>query len=202
MQPTAPIPAPALWQQMQVSGLFLCWQWLLDGYSVGFIFFSRLCCLWDPKTPHRSACEMASYCLEASPPSPLPPKDRSPSLTLCLSFHLLYFVLPPFQENGLSFWVTGVLWQHSEVVLWELLSIQMIFWWICGRESGFLVLFLHHLGTLPPPPPPPPPTPILLSQSLETAILFSVSRNLPALGTSSKGSHVIPVPLWPASYFT
>ena len=44
MQPTAPIPAPALWQQMQVSGLFLCWQWLLDGYSVGFIFFSRLCC--------------------------------------------------------------------------------------------------------------------------------------------------------------
>ena len=169
--------------------------WVLF-FSPGYV------ALWDPKTPHRPACEMASYCLEASPPSPLPPKDRSPSLTLCLSFHLLYFVLPPFQENGLSFWVTGVLWQHSEVVLWELLSIQMIFWWICGRESGFLVLFLHHLGTLPPPPPPPPITPILLSQSLETAILFSVSRNLPALGTSSKGSHVIPVPLWPASYFT
>ena len=43
MQPTPPFPTPALWWQMWVSGLFLCWQLLLDGYSVGFIFFSRLC---------------------------------------------------------------------------------------------------------------------------------------------------------------
>ena len=64
----------------------------------------------------------------------------------------------------------------------------MIFWWICGRESGFPVPFLHHLGT-------PLTTPILFSQSLETAILLSVSRNLPALDTSSKWSHVISV-LW------
>ena len=41
----------------------------------------------------------------------------------------------------------GVLCQHSEVVLWNLLSIQMIFWWICGEESGLPILFLCHLGT-------------------------------------------------------
>ena len=45
----------------------------------------------------------------------------------CLSFGLLYFVLPPFEENGLPFSVPGVLHQHSEIVLWKLLSIQMIF---------------------------------------------------------------------------
>ena len=39
-------------------------------------------------------------------------------------------VIPPFKENELSFWVPGVLCQHSEVVLWKLLSIQMTFWWI------------------------------------------------------------------------
>ena len=49
------------------------------------------------------------------------------SLPLCLSFCLLYFVLPPFEDNGLPFWVAGVLCQHSEVVLWNLFSVQMIF---------------------------------------------------------------------------
>ena len=33
----------------------------------------------------------------------------------------------PFEENGLPFWVPCVLYQHSEVVLWNLLIIQMIF---------------------------------------------------------------------------
>ena len=42
-------------------------------------------------------------------------------------FYLLYFVLPPFDENGLPFWVPGVLCQHLEIVLRKLLSIQMIF---------------------------------------------------------------------------
>ena len=55
--------------------------------------------------------------------------------------------IPPFKENGLPFWVPGVLHQHSKVVLWKLLNIQMIFWWICGGESGLPVLFLCHLGS-------------------------------------------------------
>ena len=45
----------------------------------------------------------------------------------CLSFYLLYFVLPPVKDSGLTFWVPGILRQGSEVVLWYLLSIQMIF---------------------------------------------------------------------------
>ena len=45
-----------------------------------------------------------------------------------VSLFVFYFVLPRFEESRLSFWVTGILRQHSEVVLWKLLSIQMIFW--------------------------------------------------------------------------
>ena len=67
----------------------------------------------------------------------------------CLSFYLLYFVLSPFEDNGLPFWVPDVC-QHSEVVLWKLLSVQMFFQWICGGESGLPVLFLCHLRTAPP----------------------------------------------------
>ena len=80
---------------------------------------------------------------------------RTPSLGLvsipnsCLSFYLLYFVLPPFKDNGLPFWVPGVLCQCSEVVLWYLLSVQMICWWICGGESGLTILFLCHLRSPP-----------------------------------------------------
>ena len=46
----------------------------------------------------------------------------------CFPFCLLYFVLPPFEEKGLPFWVPDVLCQYSEVVLWKLLSTQIIFW--------------------------------------------------------------------------
>ena len=37
------------------------------------------------------------------------------------------FVLPPFVDNGLPSWVPDVLCQHSEVVLWNLLGVQMFF---------------------------------------------------------------------------
>ena len=83
-----------------------------------------------------------------SPPSQLPPQDGYPSLNL-LSFFLLCFILPPFKENGLPFWVPSVLCQHSEVVLWKLHNIQRIFWWIYGGESGLPILFLCHLRTTP-----------------------------------------------------
>ena len=33
----------------------------------------------------------------------------------------------PFEDHGLSFWVPDVLCQHSEAVLWNLLSVQMFF---------------------------------------------------------------------------
>ena len=69
----------------------------------------------------------------------------------CLSFYHLYFALPPFEHNGLHFWVPDVLCQHSEVVLWNFLSVQMFFWWICGGESSLPILFLFHLRTTSPP---------------------------------------------------
>ena len=37
------------------------------------------------------------------------------------------FLPSPFEDSGLPFWVPDVLWQHSEVVLWNLLSVQMFF---------------------------------------------------------------------------
>ena len=56
----------------------------------------------------------------------LPGMGLHPQL-FCLSFYLLYFVLPPFEDNGLLFWVPDVLCQRSEVVLWSFLSVQMFF---------------------------------------------------------------------------
>ena len=59
--------------------------------------------------------------LHNSPPG----RVSIPNSSICL--YLLHFVLPPFKENGLPFWVLGVLRQRSEVVLWNLLNVQMIF---------------------------------------------------------------------------
>ena len=33
------------------------------------------------------------------------------------------FLLSPFEDNGLLFWVPDVLFQHLEVVLWSLLRV-------------------------------------------------------------------------------
>ena len=77
------------------------------------------------------------------------PGTELPPYLLCLFFHLLYFFLPVFESNDLLCWVPDVLCQHSEVVLWNLLSIEMFFWWIFEGESGLPVLFLRHLRTAP-----------------------------------------------------
>ena len=57
----------------------------------------------------------------------LPSRDRSPSLPLLSLFLSFIFFLPPFKDTGLLFWVPDILCQHSEVVLWNLLSVQMLF---------------------------------------------------------------------------
>ena len=56
----------------------------------------------------------------------LPGMELPPHL-LFLFFRLLYFFLPVFEDNDLLFWVLDVLCQHSEVVLWSLLSVEMFF---------------------------------------------------------------------------
>ena len=45
----------------------------------------------------------------------------------CLSFCLLYFFLPPLEYNGMPLLVPDVLCQNLEVILWNLLSVQMLF---------------------------------------------------------------------------
>ena len=52
-----------------------------------FFFFSPGCvAIWDSKTPHRPASERFSSSLETSPPSRLPPRNCSMSLTLLSLF--------------------------------------------------------------------------------------------------------------------
>ena len=53
----------------------------------------------------------------------LPSREGAPSLPLLSLFLSFVFFLPPFEDNGLLFWVPDVLCRHSEVVLWNLLSV-------------------------------------------------------------------------------
>ena len=57
----------------------------------------------------------------------LPSQDGSLSLPLLSLFLSFIFFLPPFEDSGLLSWVPDVLCQHSEVVLWNLVSVQMFF---------------------------------------------------------------------------
>ena len=112
-----------------------------------FIYFSsQLCCHLRFRNSQQTHQWEYYLVFGNFPLLRLPSWDRSPSLPP-LSLYLLYFVLPPFEDNGLPFWVLYVLCQHSEVVLWNLLSVQMFFQWICGGESGLIILFLHHIRT-------------------------------------------------------
>ena len=82
--------------------------------------------LWDSNTPHCRTCKRVSFCMETSL-SWLPAQDGSPSLNPLSLFLSLIFCPNSFWRDWASLWVPGVLRQHSEVVLWKLLNIQMIF---------------------------------------------------------------------------
>ena len=110
-------------------GHIICGFWLCIYSS------SQLCCPWwfqgSPQT-WQWECFLAFGSLSFL--DSLPRMELNPYL-FCLPFNLLYFFLPPFEDNWLLFWVPDVLCQHSEAVLQNLLSVQMFFWWICGEES-------------------------------------------------------------------
>ena len=135
---------------MQASALLLRWgsyHWARNLWILIVYFFSsRVCCplrfQGSPQT-----CQWECFLVFGNFSlfyDSLPGTDLCPYL-FCLSFYLLYFFLPPFEDNGLLFWVPDVLCQYSEVVLWNVLSVQMFFWWLCGGESGLLHPILHHL---------------------------------------------------------
>ena len=76
-----------------------------------------------PSVLPRLGSESVSWCLETSLFLRLPSWDGAPSLHLLSLFLSFIFFLPPFEDNGLLFWVPDVLCWHSEVVLWILLSV-------------------------------------------------------------------------------
>ena len=91
----------------------------------------------------------------------------------------LSFCLSAFKENGLPFWVPGVLHQHSEVVLWKLLSIQMIFWWICRGQKLSLSYFSAILG--PPPTLTLSSCPIYNKKKKKNLQFSSVAQSYPTV---------------------
>ena len=95
------------------------------GFNYLFIFPPNYVALCGSKAHHRLISESVSWWKLLSFLR-LPSQELCPYL-FCLSFCLLYFFLPPFEDNRLLFWVPDVLCQHSEVVLWNLLSAQMFF---------------------------------------------------------------------------
>ena len=96
------------------------------GFNYLLIFPPYYVALCTSKARHRLGSESVSWCLETSLfKTPFP--GRSSSLPLLFLFLSFIFFLPPFEDNGLLFWVPDVLRQHSEVVVWNLLSISMFF---------------------------------------------------------------------------
>ena len=92
-----------------------------------YLFISPPCyvALCASKAHQRLGSESVSWCLETSLFLRLTSWDGAPSLPLLSLFLSLYFFLPLFEDNELLFWVPDVLCQHSEVVLWNLLSAEM-----------------------------------------------------------------------------
>ena len=132
---SASLPSPCL----QVAGagicaasLLLCWgsyHWARDLWAlIIYLFFLPVML---PSVLPRLATDSAVRVFPGvwkllSFKDSLPGMELRPYL-FCLLLCLLYIFLPPFEDNGLLFWVPDVLCQHSEVVLWNLLGIQMFF---------------------------------------------------------------------------
>ena len=120
------------------------------GFNYLFIFLPGYVALCGSKARHRLGSESVSWCLETSLfKTPFPGWSSVPTSFVSLFIFYIFSYLLSKTMGCLSGCLI-VLCQHSEVVSWNLLSIQMFFRLICGGESCLPVLFLHHLR-LPPP---------------------------------------------------
>ena len=99
----------------------------LPGFNWLFIFPPCYVALCASKARHRFGSEKVSWCLKTSLFLRLPSLDGTPSLPLLSLFLSFIFFPTSFRRLGLLFWVPDVLCQHSEVVLWNLLRVQMFF---------------------------------------------------------------------------
>ena len=102
-----------------------CWACNLLVLIISLFFLPVMLPSVLPRLATASAASI-SWCLETSLLDS-PPGMELPPYLLCLFFHLLFFFLPVFEDNDLLFWVPDVLCQHSEVVLWSLLRVEMFF---------------------------------------------------------------------------
>ena len=101
------------------------------------------------KAWHRLANESVSWCLETSLFLRLPSQDRAPSLPLLSLFLSFIFFLPPFEDNGLLFWVPDVLCQHSEVVFVDFIQrLNVLLMNLWGRKWSLRPIPLPSSGTL------------------------------------------------------
>ena len=111
---------------MQASALLLHWgsyRWArnLWGLIIYLIFLPVMLPSVVPRLATDSAVRV--FYLETSLFLRFPSWDGAPSLPLLSPFCLLYFFLPPFEDNGLLLRVPDVLCWHLEVVLYNLLSV-------------------------------------------------------------------------------
>ena len=141
MQPTPPCSATCWWW-MQALGVAI--RHIICGFYLFINFSFWLCCPLRFQNSPQTPGESVSWCSETSALLRLSSQDGSPSLPL-VSLFIFIFCPTSFRRQWAAFWVPDVVCQHSEVALWNLLSVQMFFWWICGGESGLPVLFLCHL---------------------------------------------------------
>ena len=125
MQPAPPCSGPSGWWRMResvwaTSLLEVAVRRIICGFY--FIFFPPgYVALWDSRTPHTPAGKRASWCLETSPLLWLPPRNRSPWLTL-LSLLLSFIFCPePLIEDPSACLVSSA-------------SVQKLF---CGICSAF-----------------------------------------------------------------
>ena len=93
------------------------------GFNYLFIFPPSFVALCGSKAGHRLGSESVSWCLETSLFLRLPSLDRAPSLPLLSLFLSFIFFPTSFQRQWAAFLVPDVLCWHSEVVLWNLLSV-------------------------------------------------------------------------------
>ena len=116
------------------------------------VFFSRsdYVALWDSQTPHRPAGERVSWCLETSPPSRLPPCDRSLSLTLVSLF--VFYILSYLLSNRMDC-LSGCLVSSTSVQKWFCGSCSA-FKWSFDEFGGEKVVFSSYSSAILGPPPP------------------------------------------------
>ena len=105
------------------------------GFNYLFIFLPCYVALCASKAQHRLDSESVSWCLETSLFLRFPSWDRAPSLPLLSLFLSFIFFLPPFEDNGLLFWVPDVLCQHSEVVFVDFIQrLNVLLMNLWGRK--------------------------------------------------------------------